>query len=77
MQYMFTVFLFLIPICAVAYWVYALVKYVKAKKSTDSLEPEKKKSLKIQLTVSSIVAGVLVAAVAGICVLMFMALAYM
>lgn len=77
MQYMFTVFLFLIPICAVAYWVYALVKYVKAKKSPDSIEPEKKKSLKIQLTVSSIVAGVLVAAVAGICVLMFMAVAYM
>lgn len=77
MEYMFPTMFFMIPVCAAAFWVYSLVKYIKAKKAPDSLNADEKKSLRTQLIVSSVVAGVLVGAVIGICVLLFMAVAYM
>lgn len=77
MGYILTAMFFMIPACAVAFWVYSLVKYTKARKAPESCSEEKKKALKTQLIVSSVIAGVLVGAVIGICVLMFMAVAYM
>lgn len=77
MEYMLATLFFMVPVCAVAYWVYSLVKYTKARKAPESCNAEEKKTLKTQLIVSSVVAAVLVAAVAGISVLMYMVVAYM
>ncbi len=78
----FTIFLFFgIPILTVGFFIKSLYGYIKARKTNkeipDTFPAEEMKKRLVRLVVSSIMMGVLVAAVIGVIWLMYMAAAYM
>ena len=70
-----------IPILTLIFWIVSMCLYIPAKKQEKnqpgSVEPAKLKRYKIMLTISSVVAGILLAIVGGFMALIFMAVAFM
>ncbi len=79
--YVSTALFLLIPIAIIAFFAVSLCKYVSAKKKNKktpgAVIAREMDRLKTVLIVSSVAAGVLLAAVIGITVLMYLAVAYM
>lgn len=70
-----------IPIAMVAFCISSIIRYTEAKKENKanpgSVSPEQMKKHKILMIVSSVTAGLLVAAVLAIIILLMMAIAFM
>ena len=78
---MFVFIFFVLPIAAIVFFIVSLVRYImarsEAKQNPDAYWQQETKNRGVVLTIASIIAGIFVAAVVSVVVILFMAVAYM
>ncbi len=81
MSYLFSILFYMIPLLFFAFFIVSLVMYVgtvkKNKRCPDSTLQSKINTWKVLLIVSSVLAGIMLAIVVAVIVLMYMVIAYM
>ncbi|MBR2338494.1 MAG: hypothetical protein IKA63_03400 [Clostridia bacterium] len=81
MFYLIEFLFFAIPLAAIAFFIVSLVLYCSARKQNKrqpgSVSAETMKLRKVLLIVSSVIVGVLLSMLIGLCALLYMAVAFM